>query len=339
MLQRKLFIRIGLLIVCFVAGAAVAVYLLQGAIPDIERINRDAITLVDGAQTAGDCIARIEDARNGVPGVGPAAEADAEARLVAAVDAVGAHHAVTDASSLQARSYQSLVAVLPSFLDPSGLTAEQELANRSAVRAAARDLARSLRAYTAEEQTWFGRYFRGLVLGLTLAALIMVNIAVFVLFRTAQLVLKPVGELVRCSRELAAEHFEHRVSVPQKDEFGELAMAYNRLAEQLQANEERKAEAIRQLAVTLNHDLNNAIATIELQLALLDRQSGSDGNLSRYLREIQTSLSRMSRTVASLKHIRRVVLTDYVVGQKMVDLERSMMPPPLSTSGASSTGV
>jgi signal transduction histidine kinase len=161
----------------------------------------------------------------------------------------------------------------------------------------------------------------------------MVNVAVFVLLRTAQVVLKPVNELVLGSRELAAERFDHRVNVPQQDEFGELARSYNFLAAQLQANEERKAEALRQLAVTLNHDLNNAMSVIEMQLSLLDRQSGSSSNLAKYFRDIQSTLARMTKTVASLKHIRRVVLTDYVDGQKMVDLERSVLPPPAHPPG------
>jgi signal transduction histidine kinase len=188
-----------------------------------------------------------------------------------------------------------------------------------------------VRAYVASEQGVFGRYLRWLVLGLTLSALVMVNVSVFVLLRTAHLVLKPVGELVQGSRELAAEHFDHRVRVEQQDEFGELACAYNRLAEQLGANEERKAETLRQLAVTINHDLNNAMATIEMQLSLLDRESGRDKNLARYFRDIQSTLARMSGRVASLKNIRRVVLTDYVDGQKMVDLERSMTPEPTAS--------
>jgi len=180
----------------------------------------------------------------------------------------------------------------------------------------------------AREQTNLGRYFRALVLGLTLAALVMVNVAIIVLLRTAQVVLKPVAALVEGSRELAAEHFDHRVMVDQKDEFGELAKAYNHLAGQLQANEERKTETLRQLAVTLNHDLNNAMAVIELQLGLLDRQAGGNPLLARHLNEIRSNLAQMSGTVSSLKNIRRVVLTDYVPGQKMVDLPRSMEPPP-----------
>ncbi|MCC6229232.1 MAG: HAMP domain-containing protein [Phycisphaerales bacterium] len=324
MLRRKLLIRIGLLVACFVMGAAVAVSLLQQAIPDIDRINRDAVVLIDGVHTADDCVAEIENARDGLPPSGPVNAQAPDERLRVAMSAIGAHDAIKIAGSPQARSYAKLVELLPEFMEPASSDAASQREHRTHVHQAMRELARSVRGFVAGEQASFGRYFRGLVLGLTLAALVMVNVAVFVLLRTAMVVLKPVGQLVEGSRELAAERFDHRVNVEQGDEFGELATAYNRLAEQLQANEERKAETLRQLAVTLNHDLNNAMATIEMQLSLVGRQSGGNSNLERYCREIQTTLSRMSKTVASLKHIRRVVLTDYLDGQKMVDLERSV---------------
>ncbi|MBL8747082.1 MAG: HAMP domain-containing protein [Phycisphaerae bacterium] len=327
MLHRKLLIRIGLLVACFVAGAAVAVYLLQSAIPQIDQIHRDDVTLIDGMHTVSECFSQLEDARNGIAA---ASATGCEARLETALDEIGKHPAVWIADSPQARTYARLRACMHDFLHPESLTPDEVQANRADVRSAVRDLTRELRAYTSDEQAWFSRYFRGLVLGLTLAALLMMNVAVFVLVRTAQMVLKPVGELVQGSRELAAEHFDHRVRVTQQDEFGELAHAYNRLAEQLQSNEERKAEAIRQLAVTLNHDLNNAMATMEMQLSLLDRQSGNHSSLAKYIREIQSSLARMANTVASLKHVRRVVLADYLDGQKMVDLEQSVKPLPVA---------
>lgn len=327
MLRRKLLIRIGLLVACFVAGAAVAIYLLQATIPEIDRINRDAVTLIDGVHTAGDCIARIEDARDGLDIAHTPEEAAPEVQLAQSLRMVREHPAARIAGSPQAIAMQRLGAALPMMLDPKGLSAAAVRSNRAEVRTAMAELGGALRAYVAREQADFGRYLRALVLGLTLAALVMVNVAVFVLLRTAQVVLKPVAHLVEGSRELAAEHFEHRVRVDQQDEFGELARAYNRLAEQLQANEERKVEALHQLAVTLNHDLNNAMATIEMQLSLLDRQSGRDGNLARYFRDIQSTLAGMSQRVASLKYIRRVVLTDYVDGQKMMDLEQSVVQP------------
>ncbi len=328
MLRRKLLIRIGLLVACFVLGAAVAISMLQGTVPEIERINRDAASLIDGVQTVGDCIERIELVRDETPSaIAPKTE-DAEGRLGKILSDLGKQPALNIAGSRQALALERLRGELPRLLDRGEQSPTEARTVAASVRASVGELAISLRAYVAAEQVSFGKYLRALVLGLTLAALVMVNVAVFVLLRTAQVVLKPVAELVEGSRELAAERFEHRVKIDQQDEFGELARAYNRLAEQLQANEERKAEALRQLAVTLNHDLNNAMATIEMQLSLLDRQSGSSLRLAGYFRDIHSALGRMGRTVASLKHIRRVVLTEYVDGQKMIDLGRSVVEPP-----------
>lgn len=343
MLRRKLLIRVGLLVACFVVGAAVAVYLLQDAIPEIDRINHDAVVLVDGMHDLDEAIAEIENARDGRSPSVPLDAALPGDRLNAAMAAIGAHEAIKIKDSAQARAYAALSELLPAFVEPGNTDAAAQRENRARVHELLRELAKSARGFVAAEQKDFHGYFRWLVLGLTLSALVMVNVAVFVLLRTAMVVLKPVGQLVEGSRELAAERFDHRVSVAPGDEFGELATAYNRLAEQLQANEERKAETLRQLAVTLNHDLNNAMATIEMQLSLVGRQSGGNPNLERYCREIQTTLSRMSKTVASLKHIRRVVLTDYVDGQKMVDLERSVEEaganPTASAAGAPTTGT
>jgi HAMP domain-containing protein len=329
MLRRKLLIRIGLLVACFVSGAAVAIMLLQNAIADIDRINRDAVQLVDSVLTSSDSLAELDAIHAGRETRSAAETHEIELRLMQALATIGGHAATQQHGSPQALAYARVKDFLPAIFGNNPISPEQTRLHAAAMH----DLSRETRAFVSSEQLRFGKSFRTLVLGLTLAALVMVNVAVFVLLRTAQVVLKPVNELVLGSRELAAEHFDHRVNVPQQDEFGELARSYNFLAAQLQANEERKAEALRQLAVTLNHDLNNAMSVIEMQLSLLDRQSGSSSNLAKYFRDIQSTLARMTKTVASLKHIRRVVLTDYVDGQKMVDLERSVLPPPAHPPG------
>jgi methyl-accepting chemotaxis protein len=148
----------------------------------------------------------------------------------------------------------------------------------------------------------------------------------------AGMILKPVDRLVEASRRLAREDFSVRVELEQRDEFGELARAYNSLAAQLQANEERKIETLRQVARTLNHELNNAIAIIQLQLDLAAKRSGNDGLQSDRLREIQQALSRMAGTVAALTRVRRIVLTDYLSGVKMLDLEASVADEPAASS-------
>jgi len=164
--------------------------------------------------------------------------------------------------------------------------------------------------------------FRWVVLALAITFVVVINISVVLLLRMGQLVLKPVESLVEGSRRLAHEEFNYRVIVEDHDEFGELAAAYNHLAEQLQSNERRKLETLGQAAVTLSHELNNASAIIKLQLQLMERQNKNPAS-ERALRQIHESLARMTATVDRLKHVRRIVLTDYTADTKMLDLERS----------------
>ena len=330
MLRRRLLTRVGLLICAFVMGAVGAIWFLQDVLADIDHSNEDAAVLIDGVQSVSSSLIAIESARQTL-GAGIAEDPviwSAVQRIKDDMARLGKHPVTQAPAGPAASSYVQLAELLPSFFDQvtsHASTPGSEFVETSMrVTAAVQRLAGIFRAHVAEEQRSVGSYFRAMVFVLTLSALVMVNVAIFVLLRTANLVLKPVSELLDGSRELAAEHFAHRVRVNQDDEFGELAHAYNHLAEQLQANEERKTETLRQLAVTLNHGLNNAMSIIELQLGLLDRESGRNPTLGKHLREIRGCLTRMTGIVASLKQIRRVVLTDYAPGLKMVDLERSV---------------
>jgi len=325
MLRRRLLSRIGTLIAAFVIGAFIAVWLLQDVLADIDTVNHDAEVLIDGALDAGSAAGAIELALS----AGEPAPQQALADLAAALDRLSLHPVAADTATPAGEAAARARAAAAAIAAP-----DHDRAPVVALRAALIDLGRAVRRYVAAEQALVGRQFRWLVLGLTLATTVIMNVAILVLLHTAQMVLRPVAQLVEGSRLLAAERFEHRVNIDQQDEFAELARAYNHLADQLQSSEERKAETLRQLAVTLNHGLNNAMSIIELQLGLLDRESGGNPVLAAHLREIRSCLARMSGIVASLKNIRRVVLTDYLPGQKMVDLERSVVPEPAATGGA-----
>ncbi len=166
----------------------------------------------------------------------------------------------------------------------------------------------------------------GLVVGI--GFLLLLNVSIVVLLRAVSMILKPINQLVEASRRLALEEYDYRVHVDQRDEFGELAMAFNNLAEQLQTNENRKVETLKQVARTLSHELNNAISTIDLQLVHLERRSSDQQKLAEPLRHIHDTLGRMSNTIGALHRVRRVVLTDYLSGIKMLDLERSVADEP-----------
>jgi methyl-accepting chemotaxis protein len=180
-------------------------------------------------------------------------------------------------------------------------------------------------AHVAAEQAAIVARFRGLVILVVVVFLVVINASVLVLLRGAAMVLQPVERLTEAARRLNDERFDYRLDLDRKDEFGELARAYNTLAGHLQTSERGKLETLEQVARTLNHDLNNAISVIELQLQLLSRKRGASADVEPYTRQIREGLARMTSTVESLKHVRRIVLTDYVAGVKMLDLERSVL--------------
>jgi nitrogen fixation/metabolism regulation signal transduction histidine kinase len=185
----------------------------------------------------------------------------------------------------------------------------------------------ALHQHVHAEQQAVMRQFRWIVVGLGLTFVLVINLSIIILLRMGWMVLRPVNKLLDATRELSAEHFDHRVKLEENDEFDALANAYNTLAEHLQQTEKRRMEVLGQVALTLNHELNNAMAAIELQLGLLGRRAGEDPTNERRLRTIHNGLARMKDTVQSLKSVRRIVLTDYADGMKMLDLVQSIGEP------------
>ena len=170
--------------------------------------------------------------------------------------------------------------------------------------------------------------FRWVVLGLGITFLLVINIAVVVLLRAATLIFRPIDRLLEGCRHWGREQFDYRVRIDGQIEFNELAEAFNSLAKRLQESEHRKIETIGQIGCTLNHELNNALSVIEVKLRPLARQASGNAALELSLKQIRENLGRMANTVESLKRVRRIVLTDYVSGVKMVDLERSVEEDP-----------
>ena len=174
--------------------------------------------------------------------------------------------------------------------------------------------------------------FQGLVLILAAVFLAVINVSVIVLLKMAGNIVRPVERLVHATQELGQEHFDYRVKLDRHDEFEELAKAYNDLAQRLETNEQRKVEVLHQVAIAINHELNNALAVIELQLSAISRRAASCPGLENCLKQIHDSLERVTATAHSLQQVRRIVLTDYTPGTKMLDLERSASTEVMATT-------
>lgn len=337
MLRRKLLLMLGPLVAVLVVVAIVAIVLLQGVLHGMDHISTEALAVVDKVNRLAGTITTVEAELYDLQLARKRRLDD----LIVAVECVraqvaelGEHDIV--ASEEGRRPFDRLDAKLPEFeryVSTIATTRNPKLAMRQndealtltvAMRRDILELGSLVQAHARQEQKAVTAHFRWVVLGLTFIFLVLINLAVLALLRAARLVLDPVDKLVAASRQLAQQHFEQRVELSRNDEFGELARSYNDMAEQLQADEHRRIETLGQVAATLNHELNNAMAIIDLQLRLLGRQASGDERLDRRLHEIQAALARMAETVARLRQVRRIVLTDYVDGTKMLDLEQSV---------------
>jgi HAMP domain-containing protein len=337
MLRRKLLLVLSPLVALLVLTAVVSIWSLQGILNDLAHIEQEAWTAVQKANELSIAVNAIEvdlyDLELGRQRHLDALIGDVEA-LRDLVREMGGYYVIEEAAPApiferireRIEPFERVVASLATAQDPDLVRryTQEALSTAVILRQDTLPLSRHVLDHAHHEQQELSGRFRWLVLGLALVFVFVINISIMVLLRMASMVLRPVDKLVEATRELGRENYEHRVTLEQKDEFDELAAAYNHMAEQLATNEQRRMEMLKQVALAMNHELNNAIATIELQLQLLDRQSNDRPTLEKRLRQIRSSLQRMTHTVESLKQIRRVVLTDYISGMKMLDLERSV---------------
>lgn len=336
MLRRKMIIHLGLLVLLLLLTTVLAIVLLQNVLSDLNHVNETGWSAVEDVNELSITINEIELDLYELK-VGRAKHLD---KLIESVeqarrllDRIGQYYMTREPQALPLLSMlqQSLpiferdVGALATARDERVLTRHQEAALNAAVamRHHTLPLSRYVRDHANSEQQAISSWFRWIVLGLALVFLLVINVSVVWLLRMGASILRPLDQLVEASRELARDRLDYRVKVEQDDEFGELGHSFNSLAEQLQANEKRKMETLQQVARAMNHELNNAMAIIELQMQMLSRRSTGSPATDKYLREIRASLERMTNAVQSLKNIRRIVLTEYVPGTKMLDLQRS----------------
>ena len=340
MIRRRLLIFFVGLVGLLALVAVAAIWLLQGVLADLDHTGREDAVVAESANRMSETITLVEIELREVQR-GQQKHLDALIDTIEVLDkqleAFGAEYQrpIPEGAPIYKRittnlkAFKRNIGMLATAQDQEIVAAHMDVALAASV-ALRQDIllvSRMMREHVTHEQAQAVAWFRWLVLALAIVFLLMINIAVVVLLRMSSMVLRPVDRLVDASRRLGAEEFDFRVA-QEEGEFGELAGAFNRLAEELQGNERRKLETLAQTAVMLNHELNNASAIIKLQLQLMQRQAGGNPGVERGLRQINESLARMTATVEALKHIRRIVLTDYDQGTKMLDLQKSVAEEP-----------
>ncbi len=326
------------MIVLFAVLAIGSVLLLDRLVGEIDDIKATTTTYISQLHDLGGHVTAVESALYAAdPQTLPAAEmsqAAADMRIVIGrlgdVALEWPEH--SPAPGLAGR----LVETVPAFADQVDALArlsdvqsfaaarDPVLRSHVAIQTDVLELTRLSRAFAADSQTAITSRFRWIVLGVAVASILVVNVSILVVLRTVGLVLRPMEQIIAATSIWARERFDHRIVLDQPDEFGQLARALNQMADRLEVSELRKIETLQQTARMLNHELNNALAIISLQVQLLDRARDASPELKDRLDRIRACLARMTNTVDLLKQVRRIVLTDYVPGEKMLDLPRSI---------------
>lgn len=340
MLRRKLLIAFGLLVVLLAGMGVAAVWLLQGVLAGMNHVSVEAAGAVRQADRMTQAVTEVEVELYRLQ-LGKTRHLD---RLIenvnalrGAVETIGRHYVLNEGESRAAHDalrrglvdFEHHVGALATAQDP--VLAKQYNLSASTDAIGLRENIATIdaiaRKHAEDEQRDLLRRFRWVLLGMAIGWVLVINVSIMVLLRAAGMVLRPMDQLVLASRHFADERFDYRAHLDRKDEFKELADTYNRLAETVQAGEQRRMEILGQAAVTLNHEVNNALEIIDLQLQAIGRHGSADPRFADRLKQIHESLQRMARTVESLKRIRRIVLTDYTAGLKMLDLEQSLDDP------------
>jgi methyl-accepting chemotaxis protein len=336
MLRSRLLMIMGPVVALLVASAVAAVWLLQGVLRDMRHIDTQAWVVVERTNAFSTTVNSIEAQLYRLQ-----LQRDRHVdRLIDSVEeaqqllgGVGESYVVHepgaqpwfDRISNLMPEFERHVGALATAQDPQLAHLEASLTLAAQLREQTLPLSRFIHDHARTEQNALIDHFRSLVLGISLVFVVVINLSILGLLRVASMITRPVDQLLEGARQLGQERFDHRVKLPGNDEFGQLAQAYNRMAEQLQASEQRKMDTLAHVALTMNHELNNTISIIQLQLRLIDRRiGGNDVALAKSLMQIRDSLNRMASTVDALKHVRRIVLTDYMPGTKMLDLRKSV---------------
>jgi signal transduction histidine kinase len=187
-----------------------------------------------------------------------------------------------------------------------------------------------------------GAGFAGLVLVFLLAG----GIALFL----RRFVVRPVLAVSGASRALAEGDTSARVPETAEDEIGDLAKAFNSMAESLERNRveiaqrtrelERSNEELDRFAAVTSHDLQAPLVTISMYVQLLERRHGSElGEGNEIVDRIAAATGQARDLVRDLLEYSRAgrgeMRAEEVEARQLVSEVVDLLAGPLQESGAS----
>ena len=151
----------------------------------------------------------------------------------------------------------------------------------------------------------FSRFRSGVNEAMAVAAIAALLVALFASVYISRRVVAPLHDITRASLRIADGHFEQRVVAPEagiahSDELGQLAQAFNQMAERLEHTEQMRL----QLLADVSHELRTPLTAIKGSMeALIDGVLPAEAET---FAQIEQEADRLQRLVNDLQELSRV---------------------------------
>jgi signal transduction histidine kinase len=166
-------------------------------------------------------------------------------------------------------------------------------------------------------------FVQGIVLqrwaGLGLGFALLTTLALIAALWLSRSIIQPLYQLRESAVSLSRGDFSHRVSSTRKDEFGEVAQAFNEMATQVQSMLEEQ----RAFASNTSHELRTPLTAIRLRTEALRHDTTlDDATAQRYIAEIDNEIADLSNLVQDLTLLSRFDAGRAGLGQDQIDFVR-----------------
>ena len=178
-------------------------------------------------------------------------------------------------------------------------------------------------AYLRQINTW-------MVIAGILAALAVLLVSEF----QARRIVEPVQALAQAAHRIAAGDLSQRIPVTDDDELGEMAAAFNTMAEKL----ERQQELRHRVMADIAHELRTPLSVLQIELESIE--DGLTEPTPEVIQGLQTSVAHLRRLVEDLRVLSLAEAGELPLEREEVDLVALVREVAQSVqSGARSQGV
>jgi signal transduction histidine kinase len=148
------------------------------------------------------------------------------------------------------------------------------------------------------------------------ASLILITIVIIIAFLIARSITRPIAKLTKSAEIIGKGDLEHRVELKTRDEIGELAASFNRMADNIKGLQEEltrkeKLAMLGQLAGGVGHELRNPLGVISNAIYYLKTiLPDTDETTREYLNIIFSEVARSNKIISDLLDLSRTRPTE-----------------------------